>query len=714
MDSNTSSASPTPSASQSATVRRPTLELPSSGQVSARTGQQMGKYRLVQLLAQGGFAEVYLGKHIYLNTQAAIKILYAQLTTEELGSFGEEARIVASLRHPHIINVLDFDVQNGMPFIVMDYAPNGTLRQRHQKKTILSEATILPYVAQIANALQYAHNRRLVHRDVKPENMLIGYEDEILLSDFGIAVVFQTSRAEMEHQVVGTVAYMSPEQFKGQASPASDQYALAVVIYEWLCGRWPFQGSITEIMAQHVNADPPSLRIYNPNVSSTLEQLVLKALSKQPEQRYPTILDFAHAFEAACPQKLLILHEPTLMKKEHSSFESHNAETVRAFSSEGCVLEVASSKKRVDRELHYSRRTLLLGLAGLTTLGLAGSGLVWLAQASQHTRPGPSTSTATPSPISIGTQLLVYHGHTDAVSAVAWSPPEETYIVSASKDKSVRVWNVSSGADKISYTGHSDVVNTVAWSYDGQHIASAGNDKTVQVWSPNSGANNAVVTYQNHGDIVNSVSWSPNAQTQYIASASNDKTVRIWKSQDGSDIITYTEHTDAVRAVAWAPSDGKYIASASADHTVRVWPAPPNPGDPAAGSNPTAVVVFQSHSAEVRAIAWSPNSQYIASAGVDNIVFIWYAVTGGNPLITYRGHTAAVNAVSWSPDGTLIASASDDGTVHIWKASDGSHLYSYPGHSIGTVNAVYSAIWSYDGTAIASTSADKTVQIWHT
>src|SRR5215472_2306950 len=134
-----------------------------------RTGQQLGSYRLIRILAAGGFATVYQGKHIHLNTDAAIKILHAQLGSEDLEQFRAEARLVARLHHAHIVSILDFNVQDNIPFLVMDYAPNGNLRQRHPRYTTISPATVHTYLKQIADALQYAHNERVIHRDIKPE-----------------------------------------------------------------------------------------------------------------------------------------------------------------------------------------------------------------------------------------------------------------------------------------------------------------------------------------------------------------------------------------------------------------------------------------------------------------------------------------------------------------------------------------------------------------
>lgn len=154
-------------------------------------GEQIGNYRLIRIMGRGGFADVYLAQHIYLKTQAAIKILHTQLEEDDLKNFLQEAQTIARLRHPSIVRTLDFGVDSieGIPYLVMDLAPNGTLRQRHPKGSILPVATIVSYVQQIAAALYYAHSEKLIHCDVKPENMLVGGSNEVLLSDFGIVAV---------------------------------------------------------------------------------------------------------------------------------------------------------------------------------------------------------------------------------------------------------------------------------------------------------------------------------------------------------------------------------------------------------------------------------------------------------------------------------------------------------------------------------------------
>src|SRR5438445_1652174 len=137
-----------------------------------RVGQQLGNYQLLRLLGEGGFAEVYLGEHIHLGTQAAIKVLHTQLASDDMERFRAEARTIAHLIHPHIVRVLEFGIEGKTPFLVMDYAPHGTLRQRHPKGTRLPLETVVNYTKQVAEALQYAHEKKLIHRDIKPENLL--------------------------------------------------------------------------------------------------------------------------------------------------------------------------------------------------------------------------------------------------------------------------------------------------------------------------------------------------------------------------------------------------------------------------------------------------------------------------------------------------------------------------------------------------------------
>lgn len=265
-------------------------------------GRQLGAYRLVGLLGRGGAATVYLGQHIFFNTEYAIKVWETPIWSLKQSALAE-ARTVVSLNHPHIIPVhyFDVDASTGQPFLVMDYASGGNLRQWHPEGVILPLATMCNYVGQIADALAYAHQRQIVHCDIKPENMLVGQRGDVLLSDFGIAAVQPSFSSLGRQELQGTVEYMAPEMFDRQISPKSDQYALGVVAYEWLCGAMPFNAdTLLELAQQHMRMPPPSLTQRMLGISPEIERVIFRALAKDSAARFPGVEDFALALSNAC------------------------------------------------------------------------------------------------------------------------------------------------------------------------------------------------------------------------------------------------------------------------------------------------------------------------------------------------------------------------------------------------------------------------------
>ncbi|HLZ57336.1 MAG TPA: PQQ-binding-like beta-propeller repeat protein [Ktedonosporobacter sp.] len=270
-------------------------------QSTDRVSQQLGEYRLLRKLGGGGFGEVYLAEQVHDHSQVAVKVLHIRLTrSQDLKGFINEARAMR-LRHPHIVPLLDFGMsKEDIPYLVMEYATGGTLRDRFPKGSRLAFTTVRSSVAQIASALQYAHDHHVIHRDVKPENMLVRADGTLLLSDFGItAMAHSTDSLSVQQGVGGTLPYMAPEQIHGKARPASDQYALAVVTYEWITGQRPFQGTSVEVAMQHVLKAPPPLAEQAPTLPRAVEAAVLKALSKEPKERFATVRDFAAALAEA-------------------------------------------------------------------------------------------------------------------------------------------------------------------------------------------------------------------------------------------------------------------------------------------------------------------------------------------------------------------------------------------------------------------------------
>jgi F-box protein 11 len=263
------------------------------------SGQDFNRYRLSRQLGRGTFGQVYLAeKRRAKQAQLALKVLEPLDTEAEFAKYLNEVRALVSLHHRYIVPILDCGVDDDtkLPFIVMEYAANGSLGQRYDGRKQIALADIVRYIRQAADALQFAHDEQFIHRDVKPDNMLIGTNGDLLLSDFGIAVMISSGHTSPAGPA-GTALYMAPEQIRGYPGPSSDQYALAVIAYELLCGRPPFIGMLAEVYSQHLTVAPPPIQ--NPDIPPAVKQVVMKALKKTPEERFPAIAQFAQALEAA-------------------------------------------------------------------------------------------------------------------------------------------------------------------------------------------------------------------------------------------------------------------------------------------------------------------------------------------------------------------------------------------------------------------------------
>jgi len=623
--------------------------------MAERVGQQLGNYQLVRLLGEGGFAEVYLG------TQAAIKVLHTRLGQDDLDGFLSEARTIARLKHPSIVRVLDFGVEGSTPFLVLDFAANGTLRQKHPKGQQTPLATILPYVKQVADALSYAHEQKLIHRDIKPENMLVGERNEVLLSDFGIAIVAQSSRSQSTQDAIGTVAYMAPEQIQGKPRPASDQYSLGIVVYEWLTGARPFSGGFTELCSQHLFAPPPPLREKLPTIPPALEEAVLIALAKDPKERFASVLAFATALEQADRADGSVHVAPTQIIRPTTLLEP--------------TIAVAPANRPLEPTIAVTPANTPAAAAYMPTI--------------LPPRPPAQSGPTGSSPTSTAA-LLTYSGHVEWVCAVAWSR-DGKLIASGSYDGAVQVWGAATGEIVFSRRGHYRDVRAVSWSPDSRYVASGGFDKTVQVWNVANGA--VSFTYRGHNTPVVAVAWSPGGRE--IASASGDGAIEVWDALTGEKRFISHNHTAGVYTVAWSP-DGQRLATGSSDKTAQVW-----------SIRQRSVYRYGGHTGTVYAVAWSPDGRRLASASEDKTVQVWEAASG-QKLSSYPGSAEWVRSIAWSPDGRSIASVGADGSAQVWEAISGKHLFTYHGHE----KPVTALAWSPDGTRIASAGKDKTVQVW--
>ena len=271
-------------------------------------GRQIGNYRIIEEIAAGSFGRVYKGLHIYLKKRiVAIKLLHRAYlgSQKERENFLQEAQLLEMLKHPNILPILDVGIEDGIPYFVVEYAPNGSLRDHLQAAHPhpLQLDVALNILTQIGQALSYAHQQNIIHRDLKPENILFNARGYALLADFGIAVILSTPRTTVV-DIIGSPLYMAPEQFDGMISKRSDQYALAVIAYEMLTGHNPFVGPNAAIMAlKHQTVEPTAPTQFNPYLPVPVERAILKALSKDRANRYSDVQAFLTALHVFSSQK---------------------------------------------------------------------------------------------------------------------------------------------------------------------------------------------------------------------------------------------------------------------------------------------------------------------------------------------------------------------------------------------------------------------------
>ena len=270
-------------------------------------GRTLGKYRIVARLGRGGMAEVYKAYQPGLDRYVAIKVLHGHLAEESdfIGRFKREAAAIASLRHPNIVQVYDFDIVGDLYYMVMEFIEGPTLKAELKERSIRGKPFTLAEVARIfcalASAIDYAHSRGMVHRDLKPANIMFTHEGQVVLSDFGIARIMGASALTMTGAISGTPAYMSPEQGQGHhGDERSDIYALGVILYEMVTGTVPFDADTPlAIIMKHIHDPLPLPRTLNPDLPEAVERIILKALSKNPDDRYSSAGEMARALREA-------------------------------------------------------------------------------------------------------------------------------------------------------------------------------------------------------------------------------------------------------------------------------------------------------------------------------------------------------------------------------------------------------------------------------
>jgi tRNA A-37 threonylcarbamoyl transferase component Bud32 len=640
-------------------------------------GKLFGGCRIERLIGKGGMGAVYLATQLNLDRRVAIKVIAPDILDDEesLQRLSREAKIVANLSHPNIVQLHFTGKEYNFPYLVMEFVDGQSLGAVLR---IIGRATVAAscdVILQVSMALEAAAAVGVVHRDIKPDNILIAPDGHVKVTDFGLARrSTDRARLTLTGQSLGTPHYMSPEQAEGQSMDIrSDLYSLGITFWQCLAGFLPFDGETPfAILMKQVHEKLPDIRVVNPEVPKEVADIITRMTVKDPGQR------------AASPAEVVQLLKAYLVRPD---VKREKLKALGGASPAGSVaVEDASPPFGADPEsigeqaqmayldtlnLHGGpqatpaaateqakrpaapapptviktgrRKFIVAAAAGLAVAG-AGLGALILGRSSARF---PATMEFVPK----GTII----GHTNAVKSVQFGQNGET-LVSGGADKTVRIWKESNGLQTHLLSGHAKMVTAVAVSPDGDTIASASLDNTVRLWDAEKGTDLGTLKGQ-HTNTVTCLSFSPDGDQ--LASGSMDKSVVLWDWRNRRHKKNLTGHTNMVTCLEFK-NDGQLLASAGADRRVILWTT---------GDYRDFRTLYP-HSAMVTALAFSPDGQYLATASQDHTIQL--ISTANNAVMkTLAGHEKSVLGVDFTLDGRYLASGSADGTVRLWNADNG-------------------------------------------
>jgi hypothetical protein len=623
---------------------------------------RLDHFNVVGVVGKGGMGIVLRALDRCLQRFVAIKVLSPEFATNETAQqrFCREARAAAAVTHENVVAIhqVDYDEKSGLPYIVMQLVSGTSLEDHIATNGPMKLVDILRIGAQAAAGLEGAHRQGLIHRDVKPANILLESDlQRVKLTDFGLARAAEDARLTQTGFVPGTPMYMAPEQARGEeVDHRADLFSLGSVLYAMCTGRPPFQGSSTYAVLKSVTEERPvAITAINPEVPVWLVNVIDKLHAKRPEDRFQSAADVAEFLSRA------------LVKIQHMSEDQKKA----------CA-KAAALRQTVDLG---RRRFLWMGLG--VALGAGGTFAATLLRRRAFAAGGDDEPAVTP--------LANLDAQVGPVWSVAYSP-DGSALAMALDDGQVKVWDAHGDDVRVTIPAHHGPVWSVRFSPDGKRLATASDDGTVKLWDaatgeeiqsfphpapvrpvvflPNgnrllTGGRNGIVRLwdigtgkevfatQAHSGVLMAIAVAPDGQT--FATAGSDKMVKIWKvANSAQEKLALSGHTASVYTVAYS-SDGKRLATGSWDRTVRLW-------DPNTGQ---ALATLNGHSLDVWSVAFAPDGRTLASGSEDRKVKLW-EVASGRELMTYRGHGATVYAVAFSPDGKVLASGGRDGTVKLW------------------------------------------------
>ncbi|MBN3868923.1 serine/threonine-protein kinase [Nostoc sp. JL33] len=616
-----------------------------------------GRYIIESQLGEGGIGITYLARN-QQNQLRVIKTLKEEILNHPAWilhrnklrqDFRDEAVRLAVCHHPHIVQIETIFDDGNLPCMVMDYIEGEDLGQRLRRVGVLSEAEALLYIRQIGKALTLIHSKGLLHRDLKPRNIMIRIDKlEAVLIDFGIAREFIPNMIQ-KHTVYRTPGFAPPEQYESEAPRGEyiDIYALAATLYNLLTGVIP---TSADDRRHNINLEPP--QYFNPNISNRVNQAIMCGMDlestyrPQSVQEWLDLLGTEPGEDVTAKSSTLAItsrfkpSRPVVLDQQNwqcvQTLKGHSSMVhAIAISPDGQFIASGSNDKTIKL---WQLRTGKL----VRQLGRWSSG---------HSSMVHSVAF---SPISSKLSYQGESGKSARIADLKWG-----VLASGSWDNTIKLWDVNTGKEIRTLIGHANWVNSVAFSPDGKFLASGSADCTIKVWQVHTGIE--IQTITGHCDSVSSVAYSPRTPTtnskdrQLLASASNDYTIKLWQVYTGKNICTLTGHSFFVNCIAFS-EDGEILASGSADNTIKLWHV--NTG--------REIRTLIGHSDSVWSVAFSQDGQFLASGSWDNTIKLWH-VDSGREISTLTGHSNYVRCVAFSANGQILISGGDDDTIKIWR-----------------------------------------------